>query len=213
MNVRIPRFAPARAGLLGVLATGALVAACETALPTTAEVERMDVRAAETQAARYNVFADSANMVYIVDGKQVTAAEARAVAAGRIAQISITRRKGEPTGTFTVTTDGRTFEGTGHSRDFSILRGEAAGSTQIQIRGNDAQRESFGPVSIRSGENFAGLMVVDGRITDPSAMRTIEPGSIDNVEVIKGRAAASLYPNDPRAAHGVIRITTKAGAR
>ncbi|HEX8672382.1 MAG TPA: M56 family metallopeptidase [Longimicrobium sp.] len=212
MNVRIPRFAPARAGLLGVLATGALVAACETALPTTAEVDRMDVRAAETQATRLRMIGDDANMVYIVDGKQVTAEEARALTSGRIAQISV-RRKDDGTGTFTITTGARTFEGTGHARDITVLRGEAAGGTQIRLRGDSAHAESFGPVRIRSGETFEGLMVVDGRIADPSAMRTIEPGAIDNVEVIKGPAAARLYPNDPRAAHGVIRITTKAGAQ
>lgn len=212
MNVRIPRFAPARAGLLGVLAMGALVAACETALPTAAEVERMDVRAAESQATRFRVIGDDANMIYIVDGKQVTAEEARALTAGRIAQISV-RRKDDGTGTFTITTGGAVPEGAERTRDFTILRGEAAGATQIRIRGDNANRESFGPVTIRTGENFEGLMVVDGRITDPSAMRTIQPGSIDNVEVIKGAAAARLYPNDPRAAHGVIRITTKTGAR
>ncbi|HEX8209241.1 MAG TPA: M56 family metallopeptidase [Longimicrobium sp.] len=211
MNVRIPRFAPARAGLLGVLAMGALVAACETALPTTAEVDRMDVRAAETQATRFRVVGDDANMTYFVDGKQVTAEEARAVAAGRIAQIAV-RRKNDGTGTFTITTGAPTFEGTAHTRDLTVFRNEAGGA-QIRIRGNNPNRESFGPVHARTGENFEGLMVVDGRITDPSAMRTIAPGSIDNVEVIKGPAAARLYPNDPRAAHGVIRITTKAGAR
>jgi beta-lactamase regulating signal transducer with metallopeptidase domain len=213
MNVRIPRFAPARAGLLGVLATGALVAACETALPTTAEVDRMDVRAAETQATRLRVFEGEGKMIYIVDGKVVTAEEARAVAAGRIAQISITRRNDDSTGTFTVTTDPTRVTGTAHARDITVLRGEAAGATELHVEGKTRQGESFGPVRIRAGETFEGLMVVDGRIADPSAMRTIAPSAIDNVEVIKGPAAARLYPNDPRAAHGVIRITTKAAAQ
>ena len=211
MNVRIPRFAPARAGLLGVLATGALVAACETALPTAAEVERMDVRAAETQANRFRVVGDDAKMTYFVDGKQVTAKEAHALTAGRIAQISV-RRKEDGTGTFTITT-GAPAAGSPHTRDFTILRAEAAGGTQIRIRGDHPNRESFGPVRMRAGGTFEGLTVVDGRVADPGAMRAIAPGSIDNVEVIKGAAAARLYPNDPRAAHGVIRITTKAGAQ
>jgi outer membrane receptor protein involved in Fe transport len=173
----------------------------------------MDVRAAETQATRLRVFEGEGKMIYIVDGKQVTAEEARAVAAGRIAQISITRRNDDSTGTFTVTTGAPTFEGTANIRDLTVLRGEATGTTQIHIEGKTPQGESFGPVRIRSGESFEGLMVVDGRIADPSAMRTIAPEGIDNIEVIKGVAAARLYPNDPRAAHGVIRITTKAGAQ
>jgi hypothetical protein len=213
MNVRIPRFAPARAGLLGVLAMGALVAACETALPTAAEVQHMDVRAAETRAAQFQMVADSARMIFIVDGKHVSAEEARALSAGRIARIAITRRKGDSTGTYTVTTGESFVGGTAHTRDFSFRRGDSVpGITRLDVEGRNP-RGSFGPVTLRSGESFAGLLVVDGRITDPSAMRTIEPGSIDNIEVIKGGAAARLYPNEPRAVHGVIRITTKAGAR
>lgn len=211
MNVRIPRFAPARAGLLGVLAMGALVAACETALPTTAEVERMDVRAAETQAARFRMVGDGANMIYIVDGKQVTAEEARALTAGRVSQISV-RRKDDGTATYTVTT-GATGAGAHHGENVTIVRGDTVpGGTRIRIRGKN-QLESFGPLTVRTGESFQGLMLIDGRITDPSAMRAMQPGTIETVEVIKGAAAARLYPSDPRAAHGVIRITTKAGAR
>jgi outer membrane receptor protein involved in Fe transport len=169
----------------------------------------MDVRAAETQAARFRVVGDDANMTYFVDGKQVTAEEARALTAGRSAQISV-RRKDDGTGTFTITTGA---DGAPLTEKVSILRADTAAGTRIRIRGDNPNRESFGPVRIRTGENFEGLMVVDGRIADPGAMRAIAPGSIDNVEVIKGPAAARLYPNDPRAAHGVIRITTKAGAQ
>ena len=213
MNVRIPRFAPARAGLLGVLAMGALVAACETALPTTAEVDRMDVRAAETQATRYRMVGDDAKMTYFVDGKQVTAEEAHALTAGRIAQISV-RKLNDGTGTFTITT-GAAREGAEPLREnVTILRSDTAGGTRIRIRGNHAEGASVGPIRIPAGGgNFEGLMVIDGRIADPGAMRSIPPSSIDNVEVIKGPAAARLYPNNPRAAHGVIRITTKAAAQ
>jgi hypothetical protein len=42
-------------------------------------------------------------------------------------------------------------------------------------------------------------------------MRSIGADRIHSVEVVKGAAAAKMY-DDPRAANGVIKITTKAAA-
>ena len=91
-----------------------------------------------------------------------------------------------------------------------ILRGD---SSRTRIHVSEINPGGTGPVRIRTGERFEGLTVLDGRIVSPTEMRTLAPGRIDKVEVIKGPRAAELYPNDPRAAHGVIRITTKAAAQ
>jgi TonB-dependent SusC/RagA subfamily outer membrane receptor len=57
------------------------------------------------------------------------------------------------------------------------------------------------------------LIVLDGVITSESlAMKTLSPESIERIEVVKGAAARALYDH-PRAANGVIRITTKGGGR
>ena len=58
---------------------------------------------------------------------------------------------------------------------------------------------------------FDGLMVVDGVITDPAIANGIAPDQIVSVDVIKGASATQQY-SDPRAANGVIRITTKKAA-
>jgi hypothetical protein len=58
--------------------------------------------------------------------------------------------------------------------------------------------------------DFDGLLVVDGVIVAPSAMRALDRDQIESIEVIKGAAATRLYDN-PRAANGVIKITTKGG--
>ena len=73
------------------------------------------------------------------------------------------------------------------------------------------------PTSIASsGRGTAPLYVVDGIIlgdqlpsTGGGGLAGINPNDIDNVEVIKGAAAASLYGT--RAGNGVISITTKSG--
>jgi len=73
------------------------------------------------------------------------------------------------------------------------------------------------PTSIASqGRGTAPLYVVDGIIlgdqmsaTGGGGLGGINPNDIDNIEVIKGAAAASLYGT--RAGNGVISITTKSG--
>jgi outer membrane receptor protein involved in Fe transport len=65
-------------------------------------------------------------------------------------------------------------------------------------------------ITVSGGESFTGLFVIDGVQADLSRMRTLSPSTIKSVEVIKGAAATKLY-TDPKAANGVIRITTKGG--
>jgi hypothetical protein len=209
MSVRLPRFAPARAGLLGILGVAVLAAACETSLPTTAEVERMDVAAAESHAAKFDIF-EGGDLKYIVDGKTVTAEEARALTGGRIARIEV-RRVGEGSGTVNITTGyaatGRRLRTPGATEEVMVLRGDSAGA-RVRFSGQGGPAHS-GPIRLRTGDRFEGLTVLDGRIISPTEMRALVPDRIENIEVIKGPAAAQLYPNEPRAAHGVIRITTK----
>jgi Ca-activated chloride channel family protein len=55
---------------------------------------------------------------------------------------------------------------------------------------------------------FAGLLIIDGTVVDASQLKTLSPDRIESMEVIKGTAATSRY-SDPRAASGVIVVTTK----
>ena len=56
-----------------------------------------------------------------------------------------------------------------------------------------------------------GVLLIDGVISDESALRRLGPDGIAKVEVIKGAAATRVF-TAPRAAVGVISITTRAGA-
>lgn len=88
-----------RAGLArpALAATAALVlaaAACGTDVPTAAAIEDMDVAAAEQHAMQAGLLSTivEGRPLYIVDGKEVTEAEARAVAPDDISSIEVLKR-------------------------------------------------------------------------------------------------------------------------
>jgi hypothetical protein len=207
MNVRIPRFAPARAGLLGVLAAGALVGACSADLPTSAEVERMDVAAVEKQATHLRVFGEE-GMTYVVDGKPASAEEARAIPADRIVQIEV-KKQPDGTGTVAITTgesNGRTrLRISGVNRD--VLPGDSGRSRVMVMEMKDGSGERMRVMA--PGAGFDGLVVIDGQIVSESAFRALSPDRIEKIEVVKGPRAAEMYPGNAAATKGVIRITTK----
>ena len=55
---------------------------------------------------------------------------------------------------------------------------------------------------------FDGLLIIDEKIVASTALQQLDPARIESVEVIKGNAATERY-SDPRAANGVIKVTTK----
>lgn len=249
MNARLPRFARLRAGLLGTLGFALLAGACDTPLPTTAEVEGMDVRALEARTVVLQPSVTADGVTYYVDDKQVTAEEARALVADRIVRMQVNRTEAQGGGVVRIYTrpgmeaearmteagevrvttrpaDGRAGQTWVATR--SRAQGNADGSVQVTATGTGAAdanaRRAATSIMARdangtefratSGEGasisqgFEGLLLIDGVVTDQGALRTLDPDAIASVEVIKGATAATLYP-DARAAHGVIRITTK----
>jgi TonB-linked SusC/RagA family outer membrane protein len=118
---------------------------------------------------------------------------------------------------------------TGQIQDFSdFLAGRAEGvimndvsgttgtSQRIRIRGNASISLSNEPLIIVDGVYFANPLSGDGVLEsfgvagqEPSRLNDLNPEDIDNIEVIKGPAAAALYGTV--GANGVILITTKRG--
>lgn len=106
----------------------------------------------------------------------------------------------------------------------SLLQGRSAGVTVMQSGGTTG---TGARVRIRGSNSVSlandPLIIVDGvRVNDnaqsftigtggqaPSRLNDINPEDIENVEIIKGPAAAALYGT--AAANGVIQITTKRG--
>ena len=190
------RYPLVRALSTGALASLALLAACEAKLPTADEMDRMTASTA-TQAAGRVAFVTASDMRFFVDDKPTTAIIANAIAPDSIASINVIKTSG----------------GTGGSGEVRIVMrkaGDAPSSMRRKME-LDSTIVINGAPSASIGTTrtvFTGLMVVDGVITEPAAAASLSPDQIVSVNVIKGAAATAQY-NDPRAANGVIIITTK----
>ena len=94
----------------------------------------------------------------------------------------------------------------------SQLAGQVPGVSVMTTTGRPGASPDVllrGPTSIdASGRGQEPLYIVDGVILS-GGLPAINPMDIENIEVVKGAAGASLY--GARAANGVINITTKSG--
>ena len=145
----------------------------------------------------------------------VTRDDARALAAAIDAARHTIDSAASPTRVTYVRTDADptrvTFTTPGSTRTVSAdSRSLTPGDTfAIGVKHTDERagvQIVYGDGKPRAG--FTGLMIVDGVITDPAAANALAPDQIVSVNVIKGAAATARY-SDPRAANGVIQITTK----
>ncbi|HYW10358.1 MAG TPA: M56 family metallopeptidase [Longimicrobium sp.] len=221
MNVRLPRFARTRAGLFGVLGFALLAGACDTPLPTTAEVQAMDV--ATLEAKTLGVTAVSENVTYYVDGKQMTAAEAHALVGDQIVRMDVTRGATPAHGIVRIhTRDAAALHAAVHGERLrhpavsavSTESGVSAVSSTMEVHVDTPVADGTG-VRIRTAGAGMGaehpLLVIDGVLSDERTLHALGPEGIERVDVLKGEAATREY-SDPRAANGVIRITTKKAA-
>jgi len=95
-----------------------------------------------------------------------------------------------------------------------MLAGRVPGAIIVSNTGRPGQAPSIvlrGPTSFNgSGRGQGPLFIVDG-VEIVGALPDINPSDIENVEVVKGASASSLY--GARAGNGVIQITTRNGRR
>ena len=194
------RFAVPRRIAGGLFAAVALLAACDTKLPTAAEFEGMDGTTVVRTVAPL-VKADGDNVRYVVDGKLVRVEEASAIDAAVIATVNIHRASKTNPAEVRITT-----RAAAEADSARATRGSG-----LLVDGTKRASTSDGAVTapVMARKAFTGLLIVDGKLGDASQLDLIPPDRIESVEVLKGQAAASAY-NDPRAVNGVIRITTKA---
>lgn len=92
------------------------------------------------------------------------------------------------------------------------LQGKVPGATIVSASGRPGSAPSVilrGPVSINAeGRSQSPAYLVDGVLIQGD-VPDINPEDIENVEIVKGAAAASIYGSDAGA--GIIQITTKRG--
>ena len=98
------------------------------------------------------------------------------------------------------------------SNPLTQLQGKIPGALIVNASGRPGSAPSIvlrGPVSLNAtGRTQQPLYLLDG-VPLQGGLPDINPSDIENVEVVKGAAAASLY--GARAGAGVINITTKSG--
>jgi TonB-linked SusC/RagA family outer membrane protein len=94
-----------------------------------------------------------------------------------------------------------------------VLAGSMTGTGQrIRIRGVNSLSLSNDPIVIIDGirmESSTGSSSIGIGGSNPSRLSDIDPNQIEDVQVVKGPSASTLYGTD--AANGVIVITTKRG--
>jgi TonB-linked SusC/RagA family outer membrane protein len=100
------------------------------------------------------------------------------------------------------------------SNPLTQLQGKVPGANIVSASGRPGSQPAVllrGPTSINaSGRGQEPLYIVDGVILNGN-LSDLNPSDIENVEVVKGAAGASLY--GARAGNGVINITTKSARR
>ena len=113
---------------------------------------------------------------------------------------------------FTVTKLDTTQMPVQGSNAITQLQGKVPGAMIVNATGRPGAAPSVvlrGPVSLNAtGRSQGPLYMLDG-VPLQGSLPDINPADIENVEVLKGAAAASLY--GARAGSGVINITTKSG--
>lgn len=118
--------------------------------------------------------------------KEIPAASVQNLLQGRMAGVEVTNSSGAPGG----------------------------GGTIIAIRGYNSMIDQN---SLRMGDYGEPLYVIDGvpvqgftsPVTGTNTMSSIDPSTIESIEVLKDAASAAIYGS--RAGRGVILITTKKG--
>lgn len=198
------RTASFRAAALGALGALALLTACEARMPTSAEIDDMDVASAEARTQELGwVDPGLETATYYLDGVEVTPEQARAQKAEGLARVEIVRGA----------TAGPEIRLT--SREASDARADGTSATGAPAQGAPAEPAASaapaGRVSAVPAAGFDGLVFIDGEEATAEELRELAPSEIARVEVIKGAAAAGVS-DDPRAAKGIIRLTTKAAS-
>jgi beta-lactamase regulating signal transducer with metallopeptidase domain len=207
MNSTSSRYPLLRAGALGTLALVALVAACEAKLPTSADVENMNVAGAE-EGARKMQMLGGGDATYYIDGSKATAAQANALSPEQIGSIEVSKQD---------FADGRPTKAEIHIR--TRQPGEVASGMKMRHESHIALVDGGGSnkAVAEKGEllakerKFDGIVIIDGVRASSSAMNALNPSDILSIEIVKGDNATKLYPA-PEAANGVIKITTKKSA-
>lgn len=215
MTSRPSRRTPLHLALCAVLGVSITAVACNTDVPTAAQIEAADVDAV-TQTLGVSSAAD--RTVYLVDGTPTIAEEARALRADQIASVDV-RGTADP-----AVTEVRIATNKGMPEQEVLVETlpEATGTLEIRTKSPadgevvtvlEKQKGDASTILLRgtASPDAQPLVVLDGVVqpSSPDALRDLKlnPDRIDRIEIIKGPAALTTYGDAGR--NGVIVITSK----
>ena len=201
MKPVIPRNRSFRTGLLCATAALALVAACEARVPTSAEIQSMDVASAERSATKSGMIdaVHGGPTEFYVNGAKVSAAEAHSIAPNDIATVNVEKSaSAKGPSIIRIGTVAKSADGSGYR---SASPGTAEGTTGHSLRGLHEKM---------SNQAFRGVILIDGTRADAAALHALDPKRIMSVEVIKGVQATQMM-SDVAATDGIIKVTTRKG--
>ena len=130
-----PRNRTLRTGVLCATAALALVAACEARVPTSAEIQAMDVASAERSAMKSGLIdaVHGGPTQFYVNGAKVSAAEAHSIAPNDIATVDVQRAANDKAPSIVrIRTVAKSADGSSYR---SASPGTADGSTGHSLRG------------------------------------------------------------------------------
>lgn len=117
-------------------------------------------------------------------------------------QSKVTAREGEGTNELVASTNG---EGPAKV----AVQGQEGGTFTFRRTMSDTE-PSGGTITVRrSGNAQTGpdpIFYVDGQLSSAAAIRSIDPSTIEKVEILKGEQALAA---NPQAVHGIVKITLK----
>lgn len=184
------------------------IAACESHVPTAADISGLDAASAETNARKASIISDQP-VTFYVDNAKVSADSAHSIDAKSISSIRVMKGSKLASGDqIWITVPDSIY----HVRAMDSVTADGNHEKTFSVRMNTAPLS--GPVPDRSTmtarqkQPFAGAVTIDGVASDLAAMKAIDPSQIASVDVFKGPAALE-QSTDPRAKDGLIRITLK----
>jgi hypothetical protein len=217
MKSSTPRFVYGRALVAVAVAATAILAACESTMPTQADVQSMDAASTERALVAFKAARDSTKVAYMVDGRPVTANEARKLRADTLTSIVFMRGATGRMDTLQFHTDGKL----GMRDSAATLEAKFASEAALNHRVDGTTREPFRALA-RIGDTTALVRTLSNRAADTKAtilingvvatdaqMRSLNPDDIADIEIAKGAGAAKAYSYIVNADKGVISIVTK----
>ena len=199
MKPTAQRFTHLRIAVLCAAAALSLAAACEARVPTSAEIQSMDVASAERVAGKAGLMAalhGGATPEFYVNDVKVSAAEAHAIRANDIATVDVQKSASGKAPTIRIRTVAVSADGS------KYRTGSPAGA----VAPTEGEKGLHERVSL--SHDFGGILLVNGVRVDAATLHTLDPNTIAGIEVIKGRAATELW-SDPAAKNGIIKVTLK----